>query len=280
MAASINTNYAAMLAAQNLNRTTAVLGEVQTRISTGLKVASAKDNGAVYGIALRQQATSQSLNAVRESLQRAQSVTDVSLAAGETITDLLVQMKEKALASIDTTINAPERLILNADFTALRTQINTAANNSGFNGASLISSTATAIRALADDTGGRTISVGRQWLFTPSTATTDSNVRVRTTSTIGNVVAASASLSLVNESIQRVAIALAAIGTGSKALLNHTNFINKLQDAVDAGVGNIIDADMAKEASRLQSTQAKQQLGFQALAIANQGPSNLLGLFR
>lgn len=278
---SINTNYAAMLAAQNLNRTTAVLGEVQTRISTGLKVASAKDNGAIYGIALRQQATSQSLNAVRESLQRAQSVTDVSLAAGETITDLLVQMKEKALAAIDTTIGANERAILNTDFGSLRRQINTAANNSGFNGASLISSTATAIRALADDTGGSTISVGRQWLFTPVTAAaTDSNVRVRTTSSIGNVVAASASLSLVNESIQRVAIALAAIGTGSKALLNHTNFINKLQDAVDAGVGNIIDADMAKEASRLQATQAKQQLGFQALAIANQGPSNLLGLFR
>jgi len=277
---SINTNYAAMLAAQNLNRTTAVLGEVQTRISTGLKVASAKDNGAIYGIALRQQATSQSLNAVRESLQRAQSVTDVSLAAGETITDLLVQMKEKALAAIDTTIGANERAILNTDFISLRRQINTAANNSGFNGASLISTTATAIRALADDTGGSTISVGRQWLFTPTVAATDSNVRVRTTSTIGSVVAASASLSLVNESIQRVAIALAAIGTGSKALLNHTNFINKLQDAVDAGVGNIIDADMAKEASRLQATQAKQQLGFQALAIANQGPSNLLGLFR
>jgi len=277
---SINTNYAAMLAAQNLNRTTSVLGEVQTRISTGLKVASAKDNGAIYGIALRQQATSQSLNAVRESLQRAQSVTDVSLAAGETITDLLVQMKEKALAAIDTTIGANERAILNTDFISLRRQINTAANNSGFNGASLISTTATAIRALADDTGGSTISVGRQWLFTPTAAATDSNVRVRTTSTIGGVVAASASLSLVNESIQRVAIALAAIGTGSKALLNHTNFINKLQDAVDAGVGNIIDADMAKEASRLQATQAKQQLGFQALAIANQGPSNLLGLFR
>jgi len=277
---SINTNYAAMLAAQNLNRTTSVLGEVQTRISTGLKVASAKDNGAIYGIALRQQATSQSLNAVRESLQRAQSVTDVSLAAGETITDLLVQMKEKALAAIDTTIGANERAILNTDFISLRRQINTAANNSGFNGASLISNTATAIRALADDTGGSTISVGRQWLFTPTVAATDSNVRVRTTSTIGSVVAASASLSLVNESIQRVAIALAAIGTGSKALLNHTNFINKLQDAVDAGVGNIIDADMAKEASRLQATQAKQQLGFQALAIANQGPSNLLGLFR
>ncbi|MCA3504399.1 MAG: flagellin [Rhodobacter sp.] len=276
---SINTNYAAMLAAQNLNRTTAVLGEVQTRISTGLKVSSAKDNGAIYGIALRQQATSQSLNAVRESLQRAQSVTDVSLAAGETITDLLVQMKEKALASIDTTIGADERAILNTDFAALRTQINTAANNSGFNGASLISNTGTSIRALADDTGSRTISVAQQRLYL-STATSTTNVLVRATTSVGNVVAASGALSLVNSSIQRVAIALAAIGTGSKALLNHTNFINKLQDAVDAGVGNIIDADMAKEASRLQSTQAKQQLGFQALAIANQGPSNLLGLFR
>ena len=276
---SINTNYAAMLAAQNLNRTTAVLGEVQTRISTGLKVSSAKDNGAIYGIALRQQATSQSLNAVRESLQRAQSVTDVSLAAGETITDLLVQMKEKALAAIDTTIGAPERAILNTDFAALRTQINTAANNSGFNGASLISNTGTSIRALADDTGTRTISVAQQRLFLTTAATT-TNVLVRATTSVGNVVAASGALSLVNASIQSVAIALAAIGTGSKALLNHTNFINKLQDAVDAGVGNIIDADMAKEASRLQATQAKQQLGFQALAIANQGPSNLLGLFR
>lgn len=276
---SINTNYAAMLAAQNLNRTTAVLGEVQTRISTGLKVSSAKDNGAIYGIALRQQATSQSLNAVRESLQRGQSVTDVSLAAGETITDLLVQMKEKALASIDTTIGADERAILNTDFAALRTQINTAANNSGFNGASLISNTGTSIRALADDTGSRTISVAQQRLYL-STATSTTNVLVRATTSVGNVVAASGALSLVNSSIQRVAIALAAIGTGSKALLNHTNFINKLQDAVDAGVGNIIDADMAKEASRLQATQAKQQLGFQALAIANQGPSNLLGLFR
>jgi flagellin len=277
---SINTNYAAMLAAQNLNRTTAVLGEVQTRISTGLKVSSAKDNGAIYGIALRQQATSQSLNAVRESLQRGQSVTDVSLAAGETITDLLVQMKEKALAAIDTTIGASERQILNTDFAALRTQINTAANNSGFNGATLIGTTAQAVRSLADDTGTRTISVGRQYLFVPTVAASNTNMAVTTTTSIGNVAAASTALSRVNTSIQNVAISLAAIGTGSKALLNHTNFINKLQDAVDAGVGNIIDADMAKEASRLQATQAKQQLGFQALAIANQGPSNLLGLFR
>lgn len=275
MAASINTNYAAMLAAQNVNATTEMLSGVQQRIATGLKVSSAKDNGAIYGIALRQQATSQSLNAVRESLQRAQSVTDVSLAAGETITDLLVQMKEKALAAIDTTISATDRQALATDFAALRTQINTAANNSGFNGASLISNTAVAINALADDTGTRTISIQVQRLFLGST-----NMVVTTTTSLGTTAQASNALSLVNRSITNVALSLSRIGTGSKALLNHTTFINKLQDAIDAGVGNIIDADMAKEASRLQSIQAKQQLGFQALAIANQGPSNLLGLFR
>ncbi|MCA6245112.1 MAG: flagellin [Phenylobacterium sp.] len=275
MAASINTNYAAMLAAQNVNATTEMLGGVQQRIATGLKVSSAKDNGAIYGIALRQQATSQSLNAVRESLQRAQSVTDVSLAAGETITDLLVQMKEKALAAIDTTISATDRSALATDFGALRTQINTAANNSGFNGASLVSNTGITIQALADDTGTRTITVRAQNLSLGSTV-----MVVAATTTIGTTATASAALTLVNQSIRNVALALANIGTGSKALLNHTNFINKLQDAIDAGVGNIIDADMAKEASKLQSVQAKQQLGFQALAIANQGPSNLLGLFR
>ena len=279
MSTSINTNYAAMLAAQNLNASTRELGQVQNRIATGLKVSSAKDNGAIYGIALRQQATSQSLNAVRESLQRAQSVTDVSLAAGETITGLLTQMKEKALAAIDTTIGAQERAILNTDFNALKNQIQNAANSSGFNGVSLISNTGVSVRALADDTGTRTISVGIQRMYLTTNFTT-TNVLVRQTTSVGNVVAASGALSQINQSIQSVAIALASIGTGSKALSDHLNFINKLQDAVDAGVGNIIDADMAKESARLSATQAKQQLGFQALAIANQGPSNLLSLFR
>jgi flagellin len=272
---SINTNYASMLAAQNLNATTAGLGQVQNRISTGLRVASAKDNGAIYGIALRQQATSQSLNAVRESLQRTQSVVDVSLAAGETISDLLVQMKEKALAAIDSSLGAGDRSSLAVDFAALRAQITNASSNSGFNGSSLISSTAVAIRALADDTGTAFISVQAQQLNLGG-----ANITVAGTTTLGTAAASSTALSLVNASISNLALALSRLGTGAKALQNHTNFINKLQDAVDNGVGNIIDADMAKESAKLQSMQAKQQLGFQALAIANQGPSNLLGLFR
>ena len=91
---------------------------------------------------------------------------------------------------------------------------------------------------------------------------------------------ASDALSLVNASLQNVSLALAKLGTGARALATHLTFVNKLQDAVDAGIGNIVDADLAKESARIQALQTKQQLGIQALSIANQGPSQLMSLFR
>ena len=77
-----------------------------------------------------------------------------------------------------------------------------------------------------------------------------------------------------------VSASLSRLGTGSKALDTHLNFVTKLQDTLDAGVGNLVDADLAKESARLQALQTKQQLGVQALSIANQSSSSLLGLFR
>ena len=275
MPASINTNVAAMFATQNLNRTQDQLFINQTRIATGQKVATAKDNGAIFAIAQNQRGSSQALNAVRESLQRGQSVADVSIAAGETISDLLTQMKEKALAAADSQLNTSSRAAMNADFISLRDQIKNATENTKFNGASLISSTATNISALADESGTKVITVAAQRLNLSG-----SNVTVTSTSTIGTVTRAKAALSLVNKSIENVSLALAKLGTGSKALGTHMNFVNKLQDAIDAGVGNIVDADLAKESAKLQALQTKEQLGFQALSIANQGPGNLLSLFR
>ena len=103
---------------------------------------------------------------------------------------------------------------------------------------------------------------------------------VTTTTEVDTVTNAKNALSLVNASIQNVSLALSKLGTGSKALNTHMNFVNKLQDAIEAGVGNIVDADLAKESAKLQALQTKEQLGFQALSIANQGPGNLLSLFR
>jgi flagellin len=275
MPASINTNVAAMYATQNLSRTQDELRLNQTRIATGQKVATAKDNGAIFAIANNQRATSGALNAVRESLQRGQSVADVSIAAGETVSDLLSQMKEKALAANDAQLSTSSRAAMNADFVSLRNQISNATENTKFNGGSLISSTAANVTALADETGTKVITVTAQRLNLSGT-----NVTVTSTMTIGTVSRAAAALSAVNASIQNVSLALSRLGTGSKALYTHMNFVNKLQDAIDAGVGNIVDADLAKESAKLQALQTKEQLGFQALSIANQGPGNLLSLFR
>jgi len=275
MSASINTNVAAMLAIQNLNRTQSELSVSQTRIATGQKVSSAKDNGAIFAIAQNQRASSQALNAVRESLQRSQSTVDVAMAAGETISDLLNQMKEKALAAADTQLNSSSRSAMNADFVSLRDQITKAVNNSSFNGKNLLETGATAIEALADEGGSSKITVAAQVL-----ALGGANVSVSTTENITTTSNASAALTAVNNSIEKVSLALANLGSGSKSLATHMNFVNKLQDAIDAGVGNIVDADLAKESAKIQALQTKQQLGFQALSIANQGPSSLLSLFR
>ena len=275
MASSINTNVAAMLAIQNLNRTSADLSVTQTRISTGQKVSSAKDNGAIFAIAQNQRGSSQALNAVRESLQRGQSTVDVALAAGETISDLLNQMKEKVLSAADSQLSTASRAAMASDFASLRDQITKAVNNASFNGANLLKTGATAIAALADESGSSKLTVAAQIM-----ALGGSIVTVTSSTTVGTATLAAGNLSLVNKSIDNVSLALSKLGTGSKALSTHLSFVNKLQDAIDAGVGNIVDADLAKESAKIQALQTKQQLGFQALSIANQGPSSLLSLFR
>ena len=73
---------------------------------------------------------------------------------------------------------------------------------------------------------------------------------------------------------------LARLGTQSKALTTHQTFVGKLSDALESGVGNLVDADLAKESAKLQALQTKQQLGVQALSIANQTPQLVLSLFR
>jgi flagellin len=272
---SINTNVSAMLALQNLTASQTELRSAEQRIATGQKVATAKDNGAIFAIATTQRASSRALDAVRESLQRSQSVVDVSAASGEIISDLLIQMKEKALAAADAQLSTSSRAAMNADFVSLRDQITKAVNNGGFNGANLIKAGAPDVSALADETGKSLLTVKAQDLSLNS-----ANVKVTATTSVSTVTLASGALSLVNASLQNVSLALAKLGTGGRALSTHMVFVNKLQDAIDAGIGNIVDADLAKESARIQALQTKQQLGFQALSIANQGPGQLMSLFR
>ena len=272
MANSINTNVGALIALQNLNQTTSELQTVQSRISTGKRVANAKDNGAIFAIAQNQRATSNSLNAVRESLQRGQSTVEVAITAGETISDLLLQVKEKALAAADAGLDTNSRTALNDEFKSLLAQITKAVVNAEFNGSNLIKQAGTTIKALANTDATSIITVAAQTLTLTALAIATSSISTKTL--------ASTAIGLVNAAIISVSSKLSKLGTGSKALGSHQKFVNKLQDTIDAGIGNLVDADLAKESAKLQALQTKQQLGIQALSIANQSSSILLGLFR
>jgi flagellin len=275
MALSVNTNMGAMIALQNLNATNMDLAQTQNRISTGLKVSSAKDNGATWAIAQGQRGISLSLSTVKDSLARGSSAIDVAVSAGESVSDLLIQMKAKALAASDASLDTAARSALNEDFKALRDQIAKVVSNAEFNGANLLKTGATAIASLANADGSSKLTVAAEVM-----ALGGSIVTVTTGNTIGTVTTAAAMITAVNTSINNVSAALARLGTKSKAFEMHSTFVSKLQDTVDAGVGNLVDADLAKESAKLQALQTKQQLGVQALSIANSTPQTILSLFR
>ncbi|MGR4862600.1 flagellin [Caulobacter sp. LARHSG274] len=269
---SINTNTGAMIALQNLNGTSAELMTVQQRINTGKKVGNAKDNGAIWAMAKNQSTTANSLNAVKDSLQRGQSTIDVALAAGDTVTDLLGKMKEKALAASDTSLNTASFNALKSDFNSLRDQITKAVTNAKFNGVSIADGSTTKLTFLANTDGSG---------FTVSSKTLSLvGLGLTALSTFTTAAAAKTMIATVTNAIGTATNKLASLGTSSTGLDTHLTFIGKLQDSLEAGVGNLVDADLAKESARLQSLQTKQQLGIQALSIANQSSASILSLFR
>jgi flagellin len=278
---SVNTNSGALVALQNLNATNRDLATTQGRINTGLKVANAKDNGATWAIAQGQRAEVRSLGVVKESLARGQSVVDVAMAAGETVSDLLTEMKSKALAASDTSLDAKARTALANDFNALRDQIGKAVNNAEFDGINMLKTGGTTVQSLANAKGTSTLTVAAKNLSLGTQGLGSSaNGAITASSTFTSAAAAKTLVSNLDKALSYVSSSLASLGTGSKALGIHAEFVGKLADSLEAGIGNLVDADLAKESAKLQSLQTKQQLGVQALSIANSSTSSLLGLFR
>jgi len=275
MSLSVNNNPGALIALQNLTSTENQLQKAQNEISTGLAVAAPSDNGAIWAIAQNQRATASSLDSVTQSLQRAQSTIDVATSAGQSVSDLLNQLKSKALAASDTSLDTASRAALNADFTSLRNQITSVVDNASFNGANLIDSGAKNIYALANAAGTSSLTVSAQDLSLGG-----ANVALTATTSISTATLAQAAIAVVETSITSVNNALAKLGTAENALTSQQTFVSNLQDTIDTGVGNLVDANLAKESAQLQALQTKQQLGIQALSIANSSSSSLLSLFR
>src|SRR5690349_5835183 len=161
---SVNTNIGAMAALQFLNQTQTDLQTTQRHINSGLKVSSPIDNGAVYAIAQNMRGNVAGYAAVSDSLNRGVSTVDVAISAGQSISDLLNELKGKALAAADGSLDTASRNALNADFTALRDQITTIVQNASFNGTNLVDGTTTDVQALASADGTKKITVSGQSL--------------------------------------------------------------------------------------------------------------------
>lgn len=270
MGFSVNTNAGALVALQNLNRTNSQLDVVQGRINTGLKVAGAKDNAAIFAIAQQQRAELGGLSAVQSSLDRATGSLDVALAGAEAVSDLLIQLKEKAAAAADAGQDATSRTLLNNDFQQLLSQIDTIVTNAEFNGQNALQ--ADSVVAIVNADASSTITIAAQDIDVNALGLSGDVITSQTT--------AAAALTAIDAAISTVNTSLSTLGAGAKRVEIVGSFIEKLSDAIEVGIGNLVDADLARESANLQSLQVKQQLGLQALSIANQAPGTVLSLFR
>ena len=260
MANSINTNYGAAIALQNLNATNDQLARTQNRVNTGLKVATAKDNGAIYAIATTQRANMGAMDAVKNSLQRGQSIVDVALAAGDTVTAALEEMKQLAVNIQSSVAGSDAETAYLADFNALGKEIDAALKGASFDGVNLWNTT-TATNVTTNLSGGS---------YQIGFGTTDKAAAAAVTAvSAGTAARAGATTTIVDAAIKEITSDLATLGTQSKSV-----------DATEAGIGNLVDADLAKESAKLTALQTKQQLGVQALSIANSSSQILLSLFR
>jgi flagellin len=272
---SINFNYSAAIALQNLNKTTDELDAVQNRINTGLKVSSPKDNGAIFNIAQKQRGDRQALEAVDRAIGRAVSVVDLAVNAGTTISDLLKDMKEYALSARDTQIDATARAAYNANFVALRNMISTTLTNASFDGSNLINTGAANLLVMANASGTQNITVQTRIMTLGGTIVT-----LTATASISTSSKAGTALTTIETSINNLNLAITNLGTDARRLNSHKAFMTKVRDELGNSIARLVDADLAEESAKLQGLQVRQQMGVQALAIANQAPQILLALFR
>jgi flagellin len=267
---SVNTNVGAYAALQSLNKTSTALESTQRAVSTGLRVSSAKDSGAYFAIGQDIRSDIRSNESVTTSLNRGKGVIGTAIAAAEAISDVLTEMKALTTAAQDSSLSANDKTNLATEYTQLYNQISTISAAAEFSGKNLVKSSPDTAGIVASVTSGGVAS-------SISVAGKDiSNTGLSLTAALGNGTTAAGTL---DTAITTVGTELAKYGAASKRLEIQSAFSTKLTDSLREGLGAIVDADLARESATLQSLQIKQQLGAQALGIANQSPQVILGFF-
>jgi flagellin len=268
---SVNTNVGAMVALQNLSLTNSQLNTTQDRVSTGYKVVGPKDDASTFAIAQGLRADIKSFDAVQQSLSSGTGILATAIGGATSVSNLLGDIKKKAIEASNPANTATQQSILSADFNQMLSQLNTFVTNAVYNGRNLLSAGSANVSITSTISGGQ---------LTISNASTLSQVSTQLSGGVGTTSGALSLLSTIDSQSLVVGTALGTLGSNNVSLNFMATFTKTLGDAVTEGLGALVDADLAKESARLQALQVKQQLGVQALGIANQRPQTILSLFR
>ena len=270
MVISINTNPGQLLALQALAKTSSELRVSQLRVTTGLKVNGPQDDPAAFAIAQNLRGEIAGITAVKTALSLGAATVDVAIDGATEVSDLLTEMKAKAVQASQSGLDAATQSTLHEEFTALRSQIVTIVGTADFNSKNLIEAGATAHNVLSSVEGS---------VITVSAHPIDSTTLVIHTATLTTASQAGTAVTAVSQAIVTVSTALTSLGTAAKRIDIQQEFTGKLIDVLKEGVGSLVDADLAEETALIEALQIKEQLGIQALSIANGAPSAILQLF-
>lgn len=271
MAISVNFNDGAAVAWRALNYTNSQIGVIQKQISTGYRVADAVDNGAVFAIAQGLRSDVAALSAVNGQLGAANGLLQVTSSAATGVSNTLTSIRSVLLQLADSNITGNARTQLNAQYSTLSTSVNNYIANATYNSRNLISSNSANVSVIKDIAANQ---------YTITAQDLNSNVTSLLTS-VSDSTGAATLLSTGFVSAQNfVGTALNAFSASTQFITGQITFNSSVTDATNSGLGALVDADLAKASALLQSLQIKQQLGVQALSIANQTPQVLLNLFK
>ncbi|NOG69287.1 flagellin [Roseicella sp. DB1501] len=273
---SVNTNTGAMVALQSLNRTSDELAATQKRISTGYRVSDARDDGAAYAVAERIRGDMAATTSANQQLGGVKGLLDVTQAALDKVSTTLQTLKTLVVKLADGTLTDDQRTQYQATAKELTNNIQAFIKDASYNGLNILDdANATAIKVVSNDSG-------TLYSFNSFSALAQvySAVSGANSWSAGAAKAALTSGGAVGKAITNTLTQLNNFGSYSNYIDSQISYNKAILDAQESGLGALVDADMAKESARLQALQIRQQLGTQALGIANGAPQSLLSLFK
>lgn len=253
------------------------LSGAEVRVSSGVRVARARDDATSYHSAEIMRGQGGALNAVTLSLSRAESVSDTAMAAGEQVLKQLSAMKATAAQAMSAGLTDDQRTVLNQQYQDQMTTLQSFVRNSSFDGSNILDgSLPNGLSFIADADATQSLSlVGRNFMPGAGVITA-----MPSTTALNNTQSSADTHKLLDESIANIGDQLAEMGAERKRIEAQKGFIGKLADALAAGVGRMVDADVSAESALIKALQVKQELSASAVSIANSAPQALLQLFR